>query len=59
MNLKMACLKPEWSLLANSEVQISVSYRDVPRVMVRFGNKLPKDLLKFSLQQNGMSKLSG
>ena len=44
LNLKMACLKTQWCLFSNSDLQVNVSYRDVPKVVLRFGNKLPKDL---------------
>lgn len=59
VNLKMACLKTQWCLFSNSQIQVSVSYRDVPRVVVRVGNKISKDLERFTLKHNNISKLEG
>lgn len=49
-NVKMACLKNEWVLFCNSELQVSVSYREPPRVQLRIGNKLGSDLSRFTLR---------
>lgn len=43
-NIKMACLRDEWSLYANSDIQAQVSYRHCPHIRLTLGNKLTKDL---------------
>lgn len=44
----MACLRDEWNIYSNSEVQINVSYRNCPKIKITLGNKYSKDLEKFT-----------
>jgi hypothetical protein len=55
----MACLRDEWSIYSNSEIQINVSYRDSPKIKLTLGNKLSKDLLKFSFREGATCRLEG
>jgi hypothetical protein len=36
-----------------------VSYRNAPLITVKIGNKLQKDLDRFSLRENGVPKFAG
>lgn len=58
-NIKMACLRNEWSLYTNSDLQINVNYHRCPFIRLTIGNKLPRDLMKFSLSVDGSAKLEG
>jgi hypothetical protein len=55
----MACLRDEWSLYSNSDVQINVNYQHCPAIRLTLGNKLTRDLEKFTLTLDGIAKLEG
>lgn len=55
----MACLRDEWIIYSNSEVQINVSYRNCPKIKITLGNKFNKDLEKFTFLEGSTTRLEG
>lgn len=38
-NLKLACLKDEWTIFSNKEIIVSLDYKSCPLIKMRIGNK--------------------
>lgn len=55
----MACLRDEWTIYINSEIQINVSYRSPPKIRIHIGNKDLQDLLKFTIKEAEKAKIEG
>lgn len=52
-NIKMACVKDEWTLYSSSEIQINVNYKVSSKIRLHIGNKTNKVLGGFEVAQNG------
>ena len=49
-NLKMACIKDEWTIFSNKEIMVSVDYKTCPLIKLRIGNKTNQELRKFTIE---------
>ncbi len=49
-NLKLACLKDEWTIFSNKEIIVSIDYKTCPFIKLRVGNKTSQELRKFSME---------
>lgn len=43
-NLKMSCLRDEWTIYSNSDLQMNLSFRSFPKARLHIGNKNVRDL---------------
>ena len=48
----MSCLRDEWAIYSNSEIAVQVSYKQNPKIVIKIGNKMAKDLYKFSMDED-------